>query len=97
MRHRDDTHWENILSQIVMSMNTAKHQSLGGLSPINLTSDEKAAQIDVATHFKNLPRFRDFFFKDRAEIEKSGPLRIGDYVQVCLPDPRVRGFHVQVS
>ena len=96
MRHLDNTHWEELLPQIVNSMNRAKHPSLGGLSPINLTSDEKAAQIDVALNFKNLPRFHDFFFKDKEEMAKSGPLQVGNYVQVCLPDPRVRGFHAQV-
>ena len=96
MRHLDNTHWETLLPQIVSSMNKAKHASLGGLSPVNLTSNEKAAQIDVALGFKNLPRYHDFFFNDRKEIEKSGPLVVGDFVHICLPDPRVRGFHVQV-
>ena len=96
MRHLDNTHWETLLPQIVSSMNKAKHASLGGLSPVNLTSDEKAAQIDVALGFKNLPRYHDFFFNDRKEIEISGPLVVGDFVHICLPDPRVRGFHVQV-
>ena len=97
MRHEDNTHWEKLLPEIVKSMNNAKHPQLGGLVPSQLTSEEKAAQIDVALHFENLPRFDRLFLKDKDEIARAGPLKVGDYVFVVLPDYRVRGYDVQVS
>ena len=96
MRHKNSVHWEEFLPEIVNSMNEAKHPGLGGLRPVDLTSKEKAAQVDVALNYNNLPRFHDFFFKDKNKIAQASPLQPNDYVYIANFDPRVRGFHVQV-
>lgn len=79
MRELNDPHWEKILPSIVKSMNSTPHLSLGNLRPIDLTSREKAAEIDVATNYKHLVKYQDIFFHDK-DIQDKLKIKVGDYV-----------------
>lgn len=94
MRLKHTTHWEELVEAITMSMNKAKHQSIGNLSPIDLTSKEKAVQIDIATNYKNIPQYHEIFFKEKKELDKSS-LKVGDFVYVAVP-MQTKGFEVKV-
>lgn len=91
MRRTDTPNWPDLVEQIILNFNSRKHQSLGGLRPIDIASKEKAVIVDEYTKKK------EETFSEKQKY-KTLPTNIkkGDYVFLSIPKDFQRGFELQV-
>ena len=95
LRRTGSNDWPSLITQLTKNFNERKHESLGGLRPIDLNSKEKAVRLDQFTPKKEATFEENQEFK-RQNLESTS-IKVNDYVFAYVPKKRPRGFEVQVT
>ena len=102
MRHNNSEDWPNMLDIVTRNWNHREHKSIGNLRPINLTSREKAVEIDLRRGYKAEPDYSEMA-KNQQDFIKKSDLHVGDYAYIPYAPTKgykstrgIKGHDIQV-